>query len=67
MKKYSVVADKDASGWYVELENVAPTSYYKHKDKAVEAAEQLAQDNKPSKLTIFQDNNHEVKETRTYD
>ncbi|HET7658709.1 MAG TPA: DUF2188 domain-containing protein [Bacillales bacterium] len=67
MKAYSVVADKDASGWFVKLENDAPTNYYDKKDKAIEAAEQLAQDNKPSKLTIFEDNNHDVKETRTYE
>lgn len=67
MKQYSVVADKDASGWFVKLENVAPTSYYKKKDNAIEAAEELAKENKPSKLTVFQDNNHDVSETRTYE
>ncbi|MGP4059291.1 DUF2188 domain-containing protein [Halobacillus litoralis] len=65
MKQYSVVPNKDVTGWFVKIEDVAPTDEYDERDTAVEKAEAIAKENKPSKLSIL-DQNHEVEEERTY-
>lgn len=65
MKEYTVAPNKDATGWYVKVKDIAPTDHYEKKDKAIEKAEQLAEENKPSKLYI-QDKYHEVIEERTF-
>lgn len=66
MKHYSVAPNKDATAWYVKIEDVAPTEEYDKKDKAIEAAEETAKENKPSTLSILS-NEHEVEEKRTYE
>ncbi|WP_106496566.1 DUF2188 domain-containing protein [Lentibacillus sp. Marseille-P4043] len=65
MKKFSVAPNKDVTGWYVKLEDVAPTDEYIAKDDAIEKAEQLAKSNKPSKVIIL-DKNHEIIEEKIY-
>lgn len=65
MNKYYVVPDKDATAWYVKIENVAPVEEYDKKDKAIEAGEKIAQENKPSSLIIL-DNNHETEDERNF-
>ncbi|RBW69099.1 DUF2188 domain-containing protein [Bacillus taeanensis] len=65
MKTYSVVPNKDAAGWYVKIENVAPTDLYDNKEIAVEKAEELARKNKPSKLFIH-DKHHEVEDEKSF-
>lgn len=65
MKEYSVVPNKDVTGWFVKIEDIAPTDLYDERNTAIEKAEQIAQENKPSKLLIL-DQNHEVEEERKY-
>ncbi|RWZ59135.1 DUF2188 domain-containing protein [Halobacillus fulvus] len=65
MKEYSVVPNKDVTGWYVKIEDVAPTDLYDERDTAVAKAEELANSNKPSRLLIM-DQNHEVEEERKF-
>ncbi|MBH0230459.1 DUF2188 domain-containing protein [Halobacillus yeomjeoni] len=65
MKEYSVVPNKDVTGWYVKIEDVAPTDLYDERDQAIAKAEEIAQDNKPSRLSIM-NQNHEVEEERKY-
>ena len=65
MKEYSVVPDKDATGWFVKIEDVAPIELYPERDIAVEEAEKLAKANQPSKVVIM-DQHHEVEEKRTF-
>ncbi|MBM7551916.1 DUF2188 domain-containing protein [Thalassobacillus pellis] len=65
MKQYSVEPNKDVTGWFVKIEDTAPTDLYDEKDTAIEKAEEMAKGNKPSKLSI-QDENKEVIEERTY-
>ncbi|MFS0561591.1 DUF2188 domain-containing protein [Terribacillus sp. 179-K 1B1 HS] len=65
MKEYSVVPNKDVSGWYVKMEDVAPTEYHSTRDDAVLEAEGLARENAPSKLVIY-DAQHEVEEKRQF-
>lgn len=65
MKEYHVVPDRDVQGWYVKLEDAAPVDHYEMKSDAVEYAEKIAQENKPSKLYIL-DQNREVVEERKY-
>ena len=65
MKEYSVVPNKDVSGWYVKMEDVAPTEYHSTRDDAVLEAEGLARENAPSKLVIY-DTQHEVEEKRQF-
>lgn len=61
MNRYYVVPDKDATAWYVKIEDVAPIEEYDKKDKAVEAGEKMAEENKPSTLIIL-DNAHEIED-----
>lgn len=65
MKEYTVAPNRDATAWFVKVEDIAPTHQYAKKDKAIEEAEQMAEENKPSKLTVL-DKNHEVLEERTF-
>ncbi|MDL4842451.1 DUF2188 domain-containing protein [Aquibacillus rhizosphaerae] len=65
MRNYTVAPNKDATAWYVKVEDVAPTQKYDKKDKAIEAGEQLAVENKPAILTILT-NEHEVADERTF-
>ncbi len=65
MKEYTVAPNKDATGWYVKVEDIAPTDHYEKKDKAIAKAEEMAQENKPSKLYIL-DKYHEVLEEKSY-
>ncbi|ASF41071.1 MULTISPECIES: DUF2188 domain-containing protein [Halobacillus] len=65
MKEYTVAPNKDVTGWLIKIEDVAPTDLYDERDTAVAKAEEMAQDNKPSRLYIL-DQNHEVEEERSY-
>lgn len=66
MKEYSVVPNKDVTGWYVKIEDVAPTDLYDERDTAIEKAEEIAESNKPSKLYIL-DQDHAVEEERNFE
>lgn len=65
MKEYSVVPNKDVTGWFVKIEDVAPTDEFDERDKAVEKATEMAEKNKPSRLLIM-DQNHEVESERKF-
>ncbi|WP_407272527.1 VLRF1 family aeRF1-type release factor [Radiobacillus sp. PE A8.2] len=65
MKNYTVAPNKDATAWYVKVEDIAPIKEYDKKDKAIEAGEQLAAENKPATLSILT-KNHEVADTRKF-
>lgn len=66
MKNYSVAPNRNATAWYIKLEDVAVEEKYDKLDKAIEAGERMAQENKPSTLTIL-NKYHEVEEERTFD
>ncbi|AOS00470.1 DUF2188 domain-containing protein [Bacillus subtilis] len=53
IKKYAITPNVDADGWFIEVENVAPTALYTSKDAAIEKAKQVAKKNSPSKLVIY--------------
>lgn len=65
MKTYAVTPSIDADGWYVKVENVAPTALYTSKDAAIEKAEQMGNENSPSKLVIY-DQHKNIEEERTF-
>ncbi|QTN00970.1 MULTISPECIES: DUF2188 domain-containing protein [Sediminibacillus] len=65
MKEYSVTPNKNAEGWYVKIEDVAPTDLYSKKDDAIAEAEKLASNDTPSRLMIL-DENHEIVEEKKY-
>lgn len=65
MKEYTVAPNKDVTGWYVKIEDVAPTDLYKMRSTAIEKAEELAQGDTPSRLLILNEQ-HEVEEERTF-
>ncbi len=65
MKEYSVVPNKDVTGWFVKIEDIAPTKLYDERDTAIEKAVEVAENNKPSRVLIM-DQNHEVEEERTF-
>ncbi|WP_377891319.1 DUF2188 domain-containing protein [Alkalihalobacillus sp. R86527] len=65
MKEFTVAPNKDVTGWYVKVEDVAPTDLYKMRSDAVEKAEELAQGDTPSKVLIL-DEKHEVEEERKF-
>ncbi|MEC1549847.1 DUF2188 domain-containing protein [Bacillus rugosus] len=58
MKKYSVTPNVDADGWFIKVENVAPTALYTSKDAAIEKAKQVAKENSPAKLVIYDQFKH---------
>ncbi|WP_077623548.1 DUF2188 domain-containing protein [Sediminibacillus massiliensis] len=64
MKEYTVTPDKDASNWYVKIEDVAPTDLYSKKDDAIEQGKKMAEENKPSRLMILDENKDVVDELR---
>lgn len=65
MKNYTVAPNKDAKAWFVKIEDVAPLEQFDKYDKAVEAGFKVAEENKPSTLTIL-DENHDVRDKRTF-
>ncbi|MFP7479899.1 DUF2188 domain-containing protein [Terribacillus saccharophilus] len=65
MKEYSVVPNKDASGWYVKIENTAPVELHHTRDDAVLEAEGIAKENAPSKVVIY-DAKQEIEEERQF-
>ncbi|MFB4211726.1 DUF2188 domain-containing protein [Shouchella sp. 1P09AA] len=65
MKEYTVTPNKDATTWFVKIEDIAPHEEYDKQAKAIEAGEKLAKENQPSRLIIF-DEYHDQQEIRTY-
>ncbi|GAA0440789.1 hypothetical protein GCM10008983_17320 [Lentibacillus halophilus] len=65
MNMYSVAPSNEVMTWFVKLEDVAPEEEYELKDDAIAAAEQMAQDNRPSMVKIL-DKNHNVLEKRKF-
>lgn len=53
MKKYTVEPGQHAATWMVKLEGVAPAGTYDDYDQAVEAGKEIAENNKPSILTVL--------------
>ncbi|MCF3944091.1 DUF2188 domain-containing protein [Oceanobacillus alkalisoli] len=53
MNMYSVVPNPKATGWLVKLEDVAPEEQYNSEEEAMEAAEKLAKENRPSTIQIL--------------
>lgn len=66
MRNYTVAPNKDATTWFIKIEDVSPLEEYDKFDKAIEAGERVAQENKPSTLTIL-NKDHEFEEKRTYE
>ncbi|WP_174733132.1 DUF2188 domain-containing protein [Mesobacillus harenae] len=66
MNLYSVVPDKDITGWYVKLEDVAPTELHSSRSVAINEAVDLANKNRPSKVVIL-DKDHNVDDERTFE
>lgn len=56
MKKYTVEPGPHATAWMVKLEGVAPSGTYDAFDQAIEAGKAMAEENKPSTLTIYDEN-----------
>ncbi|WP_173918444.1 DUF2188 domain-containing protein [Halobacillus sp. Marseille-Q1614] len=65
MKEYSVSPNKDVTGWFVKIEDVAPTDEYDERDTAIAKAKEMAEHNKPSRVLIL-DKNHEVEDEIKY-
>lgn len=65
MKKYTIAPNNDATAWFVKIEDVALYEQFDKYDKAIEAGENVAEENKPSTLTIL-DKDHNVLEERTF-
>lgn len=65
MNIYTVVPNPKVTGWLVKLENVAPEDQYESEEEAIEAAEQLAKENRPSTVQILNTEN-EVIEEKTF-
>ncbi|UOR11100.1 DUF2188 domain-containing protein [Halobacillus amylolyticus] len=66
MKEYSVVPNKDVTGWLVKIEDVAPTDLYDERDTAVEKATELAENDKPSRVLIM-DQNHNIEQEKKFE
>ncbi|MGD6802837.1 DUF2188 domain-containing protein [Rossellomorea vietnamensis] len=62
MKEYYVVPNKDESGWFVKIEDVAPTSLFNGQSEAIAEAEKLAKENQPAKVLVENENNEIVSE-----
>ncbi|MGM0845233.1 MAG: DUF2188 domain-containing protein [Bacillota bacterium] len=62
MKEFYVVPNKDESGWFVKIEDVAPTNLYNGQSEAVAEAEKLAKENQPAKVLVENENNEVVSE-----
>lgn len=65
MNEYSVAPNRDASKWIVKIEDVAPEQTYDDRESAIEEAEKLAQENKPSRVLILNEN-HEVEDEKSF-
>jgi hypothetical protein len=65
MKEYYVVPNKEDTGWYVKIEDVAPTSLYSGRSEAIEEAERLAKENQPAKVLV-ENEDHEVVSEKTF-
>ncbi|RIW28596.1 DUF2188 domain-containing protein [Bacillus salacetis] len=65
MKEYYVVPNKDETGWYVKIEDVAPTNLYTGRSEAIEEAERLAKDNQPAKVLV-QNEDHQVVSEKSF-
>ncbi|MUV36408.1 uncharacterized protein JNUCC1_00210 [Lentibacillus sp. JNUCC-1] len=65
MNTYTVVPNVDATAWIVKLEDVAPEKEYESEDKAVAAAEEMAQANSPSMVQIL-DKYHKVTDEKRF-
>ncbi|WP_406590231.1 DUF2188 domain-containing protein [Bacillus atrophaeus] len=65
MKEYAVTPNVDVDGWFIKVENVAPTALYTSKDAAIEKASHMAKDNSPAKLVIY-DQHKNVEEERSF-
>ncbi|MFC4076407.1 DUF2188 domain-containing protein [Salinithrix halophila] len=65
MNCYTITPNKDATGWFVKIENTAPAELYTQKDAAIEAGIDLAKTHAPSKLVIL-DKNHQEEEVRKF-
>lgn len=61
MNMYSVVPAPQDAGWIVKLEDVAPDGEYQTEDEAIQAAKEMAEENKPSIVKIL-DKEHNVKD-----
>ncbi|ADC51867.1 MULTISPECIES: DUF2188 domain-containing protein [Alkalihalophilus] len=64
MKEFSVVPNKDSSAWMVKVEDVSPVHSYNNKMEAIEKAKELAKEDQPSKISLY-DGNHELEEVIT--
>ncbi|AKG03634.1 MULTISPECIES: DUF2188 domain-containing protein [Salimicrobium] len=65
VKEYSVVQNKDKNGWYIKIEDIAPTDFFEDFDSAVSKAEEIAKKNSPSKVLIL-DQDDNVQEERSF-
>ncbi|UCZ54144.1 DUF2188 domain-containing protein [Bacillus shivajii] len=62
MKTYSIRPNKDADAWHLKLDDAVPEKEYDKKDEAVEAGTKVAEQNKPSKLVIYNHLNEVIDE-----
>ncbi|MED1741977.1 DUF2188 domain-containing protein [Bacillus swezeyi] len=65
MKIYTVTPHVDADGWFVKMEDTAPIDLYDTRAEAVEKGEEMAKENRPAKLIIY-DRQDKKEEERTY-
>lgn len=65
MKNYTVAPNKDATVWFIKMEDVAPLEEYDEYDKSIEAGFRIAEENKPSTLTIL-DEHHDIRDKHTF-
>lgn len=65
MKQYSVAPNADASRGIVKIEDTAPEESYPTKDAAIDAAQEIAKANNPSKVVIL-DKEHNVIEEKSF-
>ncbi|GAF12091.1 hypothetical protein JCM19046_2415 [Bacillus sp. JCM 19046] len=65
MKEYTVTPNKDATTWFLKVENVAPFEEFDKQSSAIEAGMKLAETNQPSRLIIFDEQNQK-QEIKTF-
>ncbi|WP_078597472.1 DUF2188 domain-containing protein [Evansella clarkii] len=68
MREYTVRAEKTGESvehWYVKIENTAPTSSFDNLDDAIAEGKKLAEENKPSRLVIY-NHLHEIVDEHVY-
>jgi len=56
MKEFTIEPGQHAATWMVKLEGVAPEKIFDKYDEAMEAGKKMAEQNKPSKLIIYNEN-----------